>query len=138
MAPRHLARVESDRSSGHPGASHISAFSSVVLPAPLRPTRTIFSPRFTIGVNAGNDVQTAERFFSPLNSSATLPDGRFIANLIYGRWMFERASSVVCSRSTSLRRDRDLARAGAGAEALDEVVQLRDLLLALRVVGFDS
>ena len=24
---------------------------------------------------------------------------------MYGRWMFERASSVVCSRSTSLRRD---------------------------------
>ena len=26
-------------------------------------------------------------------------------NLMYGRWMFERASSVVCRRSTSLRRD---------------------------------
>ena len=42
---------------------------------------------------------------SPSNSSATLPDGRFIVNLMYGRWMLDRASSVVCSRSTSLRRD---------------------------------
>ena len=26
-------------------------------------------------------------------------------NLMYGRWMFERASSVVCSRSTSFLRE---------------------------------
>ena len=32
---------------------------------------------------------------------------------------------------------RDLTRARAGTEPRDEVVQLRDLLLALRVVGFD-
>ena len=51
--------------------------------------------------------------------------------------MFDRASSVVCSRSTSLRRDVHLARARAGAETRDEVVQLRDLLLALRVVRLD-
>ena len=51
--------------------------------------------------------------------------------------MFERASSVVCRRSTSLRRDVDLARARAGREARDEVLQLLDLLLALRVVGLD-
>ena len=44
-------------------------------------------------------------FDSPSNSSGTFPDGRFVVNLMYGRWMFERASSVVCSRSTSLRRD---------------------------------
>ncbi len=51
--------------------------------------------------------------------------------------MLDRASSVVCSRSTSLRRDVDLAGPGACAEALNEVVELRDFLLALRVVGFD-
>ena len=33
------------------------------------------------------------------------PEGRFIVKRMYGRWMFERASSVVCRRSTSLRRD---------------------------------
>ena len=44
-------------------------------------------------------------FDTPSNSSAVRPDGRFIVNLMYGRWMFERASSVVCRRSTSLRRD---------------------------------
>ena len=42
---------------------------------------------------------------TPLISIAVRPDGRFIGNLMYGRWMFDRASSVVCSRSTSLRRD---------------------------------
>ena len=54
--------------------------------------------------NPGITFRFPNAFFSPLNSSATFPDGRFIANLMYGRWMFERASSVVCSRSTSLRR----------------------------------
>ncbi len=31
--------------------------------------------------------------------------GRACVNLMYGRWMFDRASSVVCSRSTSFLRD---------------------------------
>jgi hypothetical protein len=43
-------------------------------------------------------------FFRPFTSSATFPDGRLGVNLMYGRWIFERASSVVCNRSTSLRR----------------------------------
>ena len=48
-----------------------------------------------------------------------MPDGRCIVNLMYGRWMFERASSVVCSRSTSLRRDCTwLARVPAEKRAM--------------------
>jgi hypothetical protein len=38
---------------------------------------------------------------------------------MYGRWMFERASSVVCSRSTSLRREVTwLARVPAEKRAM--------------------
>ena len=33
------------------------------------------------------------------------PEGRAIWKRMYGRWMFDRARSPVCSRSTSLRRD---------------------------------
>jgi len=40
-----------------------------------------------------------------LNSRMCLPDGRTISKRIKGRWIFERASSVVCSRSTSFFRD---------------------------------
>ncbi len=43
------------------GASAISAFSSVVLPTPLRPTRTIFSPRLTHGAEARDDRHVAVR-----------------------------------------------------------------------------
>ena len=90
-------------------------------------------------VEVVDDLQRCRRpSTTPSNSSATLPDGRFIVNLMNGRWMFERARSVVCSRSTSLRRDVHLARARAGREARDEVVQLRDLLLALRVLATRS
>ena len=91
---------------GKPGASASSAFSSVVLPAPLRPTSTIFSPRLTMALKSGDDrACRRSALVTPSNSSAMRPDGRFIVNLMYGRWMFDRASSVVCSRSTSLRRD---------------------------------
>ena len=44
-------------------------------------------------------------FETPAHSSATRPEGRPIENLMYGRWMLDRASSVVWSRSTSLRRE---------------------------------
>ena len=122
-----------------PGASASSAFSSVVLPTPLRPTSTIFSPRLTIALKSSTTCRSPKRLGDALALDAPcVPDGRFIVNLMYGRWMFERASSVVCSRSTSLRRDVHLAGARAGREARDEVVQLRDLLLALRVLGLDA
>ena len=87
------------------GASASSAFSSVVLPAPLRPTSTIFSPRLTIALKPEKTCSAPCAFESSSTASGTLPDGRFVVNLMYGRWMFDRASSVVCSRSTSLRRD---------------------------------
>ena len=52
--------------------------------------------------------------------------------------MFDRASSVVCSRSTSLRRDCTwLDRVPAEKRAMKSL-QLRDLLLALRVVRLDA
>ena len=87
------------------GASDNSAFSIVVLPRPLRPTRTIFSPRFTIALKFVTTFRSPKALLMPVALSATRPDGRFIANLMYGRWMFDRASSVVCSRSTSFLRD---------------------------------
>ena len=52
--------------------------------------------------------------------------------------MFDRARSVVCSRSTSFRRDCTWLDSRAGGEPRDEVVQLRDLLFPLRVLGLDS
>ena len=55
-----------------------------------------------------------------------------------GRWMFDFASSEVCSRSTSFLRDVTWLRPRAGRKARDELVQLRDLLFALRVLGFDA
>ena len=83
----------------------MSALSIVVLPTPLRPTSTIFSPRLTMALKSSITVRSPNAFDSPLASNATLPDGRFCWKRMYGRWMFERARSVVCSRSTSLRRD---------------------------------
>ena len=56
---------------------------------------------------------------------------------MYGRWMFERASSEVCEPFDFLAPRLHLAGPRAGGKALDEVVQLRDLLGALGVVGFD-
>ena len=41
----------------------------------------------------------------PSHSNAMRPCGRFIWNRMYGRWMFERARSLVCRRSTSFLRD---------------------------------
>jgi hypothetical protein len=55
-----------------------------------------------------------------------------------GRAMLERASSVVCRRSTSFLRRSDLARAGSGGEAGDEFVELGDFLFALGVFGFEA
>ena len=63
------------------------------------------SPRLTMALKPGMTGTPPCALVTSLNSSGTFPDGRFIANLMYGRWMLERASSVVCSRSTSLRRD---------------------------------
>ena len=88
-----------------PGASASSALSSVVFPWPFRPTSTIFSPRLTMAPKPATTGVPPWALATPAHSSATRPDGRFIANLMYGRWMFDRASSVVCSRSTSFRRD---------------------------------
>ena len=75
------------------------------MPTPLRPTSTIFSPRLTTAPKPENTGASPCAFATPLHSSATLPEGRFIVNLMNGRWMLDRASSVVWSRSTSLRRD---------------------------------
>ena len=122
---------------GMPGASLSSAFSIVVLPAPLRPTRTIFSPRLTTASNAGNHLQASERFLQPFELE------RDLARRPLHRELDVRALDV---RARELGRlqpldflaaRRRLAGARAGAEALDEVVELRDLLLALRVVRFD-
>ena len=108
------------------------------MPTPLRPTSTIFSPRLTMALKSSITCRSPNAFDSPLDSSATLPDGRFCWKRMYGRWMFERARSVVCSRSTSLRRDVVwLARVPA-PKRCDEVLELRDLLLALRVLGLDA
>ena len=122
-----------------PGASASSAFSSVVLPTPLRPTSTIFSPRLTMAPKSVDDrLRRRSAFDDALELERRCrPDGRFIANLMYGRWMFDRASSVVCRRSTSLRRDCTwLERVPAEKRAMKSL-QLRDLLLALRVLGLD-
>ncbi len=51
--------------------------------------------------------------------------------------MLERASSLVCRRSTSLRRLVTWRGARAGGEAGDEFVQLRDLFIALRILRFE-
>ncbi len=49
VAPAHRAGVDVAAATlAMPGASDSSAFSSVVLPTPLRPMSTIFSPRLTI------------------------------------------------------------------------------------------
>ena len=40
-----------------------------------------------------------------MTSSGWRPEGRFISKRMYGRWMFDFASSEVCSRSTSFLRD---------------------------------
>jgi hypothetical protein len=88
---------------------------------------TIFSPRFD-RVEAGHDRAAPERLRDAAASIASRPDGRFIATM-HGRWMFDRAPArssapfdFLAARlpgSTACRRKRD------------EVVQLRDLLLAL-------
>ncbi len=78
--------------------------SSVVFPTPLRPTITIFSPRLTMASKSSITGWFSKPFETSLISIAIRPEGRAGVNLIYGRWMFDRASSVVCSRSTSLRR----------------------------------
>ncbi len=51
--------------------------------------------------------------------------------------MFDRASSVTCSRSTSLRRDCTWLERVPAAEARDKFVELGDFLFALRVLRFD-
>ena len=104
---------------GRPGASASSAFSSVVLPTPLRPASTIFSPRHTIALKPSTAAAPPCVFVTPSNSSTVRPDGRFIWNLMNGRRMFDRASSVVCSRSTSFLRDITwLARVPAEKRAM--------------------
>jgi len=104
---------------GMSGASASSALRSVVLPAPLRPTSTMRSPRFTIVSKHEITRASPCAFASPSHSRTIRPDGRRVVNLMYGRWMFDRASSVVCSRSTSLRREVTwLARVPAPKRAM--------------------
>ena len=67
------------------GASASSALSSVVLPAPLRPTMTIFSPRLTTALKFLTTVVSPNALNSPSNSTGTRPDGRLVVNLMYGR-----------------------------------------------------
>ena len=78
-----LSRSAGD--AGRSGASASSAFSIVVLPTPFLPTRTIFSPRLTIALKSLITFSAPCALLRPLHSNATLPDGRFIANLMYGR-----------------------------------------------------
>ena len=65
-----------------PGASASSAFSIVVLPTPLRPTSTIRSPRLTTALKFEITCRVPKALESPSNSSGTLPDGRFVLNLM--------------------------------------------------------
>ena len=51
--------------------------------------------------------------------------------------MLDRASSVVCSRSTSLRRDWTWLDCVPAEKRAMKSCQLRDLLLALRVLRLD-
>ena len=77
----------------------------VVFPAPLRPISAIFSPRETLAVKFSITCRSPYDFESPFTSSGCLPDGRFIVNRMYGRWILDFARSEVCSRSTSFLRD---------------------------------
>jgi hypothetical protein len=75
----------SSGAAGMPGASASNALSSVVLPTPLRPTSTIRSPRFTVPANREITGVSPCAFARPRHSSTVFPDGRRIANLMYGR-----------------------------------------------------
>ena len=105
VPPRELSRVEVDRRRGHARRVAQQRLQHRRLAGAVAADEHDFLAAVDDGVESGNDLQGRRRLSSgPSNSSATFPDGRFIVNLMYGRWMFERASSVVCSRSTSLRR----------------------------------
>ena len=57
----------------------------VVLPVPLRPTSTIFSPRLMMPLKSSITSSAPCAFEMPSNSSAVRPDGRRLVNLMYGR-----------------------------------------------------
>ena len=63
---------------------------------------------------------------------------RFMSNLMYGRWILERASSEVCKPLDFFLARSGLRGARAGGKSRDEFVQLRDFLFATGVVGFDA
>ena len=68
VAPADAAAVDARRRRRPTsGASASSAFSIVVLPRPLRPTSTIFSPRLTIALKSSTTVQIAERLADALD-----------------------------------------------------------------------
>ena len=124
---------------GRPGASASSALSSVVLPTPLRPTSTIFSPRLTIALEVRRRPRAPPyALVTSLNSSASRPDGRVHRELDV-RALDVRPRQLGRLQPLDFLAARlHLARARAGGEARDEVVQLRDLLLALRVLRLRS
>ena len=82
MAPSDAAAVDVVRRPSTPGASAISALSSVVLPCPFRPTSTIFSPRFTIPLKPLITARSPKLLVTSENSMANRPDGRAIVNLM--------------------------------------------------------
>ena len=58
----------------NPGALRISDFSSVVLPAPLRPISAIFSPRVTLAVKGWITFTPSYDFATLLISSGCRPE----------------------------------------------------------------
>ena len=73
----------------------ISDFSRVVLPEPLRPVSAIFSPRSMAAVNVPDHLHAVVGLVTLLNSSGCRPEGTFMSKRMYGRAIFDCASSEV-------------------------------------------
>ncbi len=135
---RHRCANDCSAASTKPGAFRTSDRSIVVFPAPLRPISAIFSPRLTLAVKSLDDREV----FVALRETLDL-------ERMAARWPLhvesdERALDVRFREFRGLQpldfllARRHLRRAGTGREARDELIQLRDLLFALRVVRLDA
>ena len=138
MSPRHLARVHVRGSSGHPRCVAQQRLQHRRLACAVAADQDDSLAAIDDRVHAGNDVEAAERFLQPLELEGHLA-GRPLHRKLDVWALDVRARQLGRLQPLDLlAARRRLACASAGAEALDEVVELRDLLLALRVVRFDS
>ena len=69
------------------------------------PSADLFAARDAGGEVRESPCRSPYDFDRPLISSGCRPEGRFISKRMNGRWIFDRARSLVCSRSTSFLRD---------------------------------